>query len=143
MTNTDAQTSAVVGAILKSDQETGEKREAYALDDTIVDTTSTASGLDDATAKTATAKPASNALGKKSTVFMTKEERATGAVGWSVYRSYIRNAGGMWTFSVLLFCLFMERATYIMADWWLAMWSSAETGPPDNNIARAVGLPAG
>ncbi|KNC73541.1 hypothetical protein SARC_13899, partial [Sphaeroforma arctica JP610] len=74
--------------------------------------------------------------------FMTQEERSMGKLGWPVLRSYMAHCGGVAVVLGYFLFLVLERSTFVVSDWWLAMWASAETAPPDDDIARAFNLPA-
>jgi hypothetical protein len=61
---------------------------------------------------------------------MTVETRARGQMDGRVLWAFIQAAGGFAWLSSLLFLLVLERAVYISADWWLAVWASAATTKP-------------
>lgn len=62
------------------------------------------------------------------------EERAHGAVEWSVYQAYIAGAGG-WCFAALPFMLVLALVTAagIGTDRWLAYWSTVEDSHAGHN----------
>ncbi|XP_072516288.1 ATP-binding cassette sub-family C member 10 [Salminus brasiliensis] len=54
---------------------------------------------------------------------MGEEQKATGGLALTVYRSYWRAVGGCMAFSVLL-SLFLMQGTKNVSDWWLSHWIS-------------------
>uniref|UniRef100_A0A8B9J7H5 ATP-binding cassette, sub-family C (CFTR/MRP), member 10 n=1 Tax=Astyanax mexicanus TaxID=7994 RepID=A0A8B9J7H5_ASTMX len=52
-----------------------------------------------------------------------EEQKQTGGLAWTVYKSYWRAVGGCMAFSVLLSLLLMQ-GTKNVSDWWLSYWIS-------------------
>jgi ATP-binding cassette subfamily C (CFTR/MRP) protein 10 len=57
----------------------------------------------------------------KKSELITEEERNTGYVEWSVYKSYLKRAGAF-TLFVLFSSLFLMQASRNVDDWWLSYW---------------------
>ncbi|KAJ9082436.1 Transporter of the ATP-binding cassette (ABC) [Entomophthora muscae] len=55
------------------------------------------------------------------------EERATGFVGLSIYRSYINAAGGGWYWFGLVALFTLFQSIPVILDWWVKIWASAGT----------------
>ncbi|KAL8559263.1 hypothetical protein ACOMHN_040387 [Nucella lapillus] len=55
-----------------------------------------------------------------------EEERETGTVGLGVYVQYFRAGAGVLRFLLLLLLLLTAQGSYILSDWWLSAWSTAE-----------------
>lgn len=53
-----------------------------------------------------------------------REYRQEGDVSWSVYWSYVKQLGLVWSFGITLM-LVGGQACSVASDWWLAMWSRA------------------
>jgi ABC-type multidrug transport system fused ATPase/permease subunit len=69
-------------------------------------------------------KPSVGGVVVKPTLLIT-EEKASGSVGWSVYKSYIGAIGGFVLAGLILSLFVLEYASKMSADWWLSVWSSA------------------
>jgi ATP-binding cassette subfamily C (CFTR/MRP) protein 1 len=61
---------------------------------------------------------------KKGAALMQAEERATKAVDWSVYGAYLRAAGGLWVFPLVLGLLTLTQCSNIATSLWLSFWTS-------------------
>jgi ABC-type multidrug transport system fused ATPase/permease subunit len=69
--------------------------------------------------------PVSPSKGKeKAAKLMQAEERATGSVDWSVYRSYFAAAGGATAITFILLLLFISQLFRVGNDLWLSFWTS-------------------
>jgi ATP-binding cassette subfamily C (CFTR/MRP) protein 2 len=55
------------------------------------------------------------------------EERNTGRVNFTIYKSYFSKMGMIPFFSVVIFGICVQTS-YILKDWWLGYWSSQRTG---------------
>eukprot|EP00455_Lapot_gusevi_P037310 TRINITY_DN416_c0_g1_i6.p1 TRINITY_DN416_c0_g1~~TRINITY_DN416_c0_g1_i6.p1 ORF type:complete len:1330 (+),score=511.36 TRINITY_DN416_c0_g1_i6:191-4180(+) len=54
---------------------------------------------------------------------MTKEERSTGSISWTIYLYYVA-AFGSWVYAfVVLFFLVVSQSSKAVMDYWLALWS--------------------
>lgn len=51
------------------------------------------------------------------------EERATGAVPWSVYKKYTKN-GGVCATTVMFIMFALAQGFKMISDWWIGQWSS-------------------
>ncbi|XP_052784055.1 ATP-binding cassette sub-family C member 5-like isoform X2 [Mya arenaria] len=56
------------------------------------------------------------------------EEKQEGRVGWSVYRSYMKAAGGYILSAFVIFIFFIAIASQSFANWWLSFWLSQGSG---------------
>lgn len=65
------------------------------------------------------AKPAQKAL-------MQEEERAVKAIGWDVYKAYIKASGSYWVGVLVIVLLFLAQAANIMTTLWLGYWTSGK-----------------
>jgi hypothetical protein len=52
-----------------------------------------------------------------------KEAMATGAVGWKMYKSYIRACGGFGAFTLAIACLWLSQGSQMASNFWLSIWS--------------------
>ncbi|XP_076453870.1 ATP-binding cassette sub-family C member 4-like isoform X2 [Babylonia areolata] len=55
-----------------------------------------------------------------------EEERQTGSVNLRVYRDYFAAGTGVLGFLLLLLFLLAAQASYVLSDWWLSRWCTAE-----------------
>ena len=56
------------------------------------------------------------------------EEKKEGKVGWSVYRMYIKSAGGYFLSSLVLLTFVIALASQSFASWWLSHWLQQGSG---------------
>jgi ATP-binding cassette subfamily C (CFTR/MRP) protein 1 len=61
---------------------------------------------------------------KKGAALMQAEERAVKAVDWSVYGAYLRAAGGLWVFPLILGLLILTQCANIATSLWLSFWTA-------------------
>eukprot|EP00941_MAST-03F_sp_MAST-3F-sp1_P000339 g339.t1 len=54
---------------------------------------------------------------------ITKEERFTGAVAWSVYAQYVRFGGGWCLFSLIYFIFVLCTLLNVLSTFWVSWWS--------------------
>ena len=54
---------------------------------------------------------------------MTEEKRAVGMVSWSVYKTWIDAAGGMWAPILILIGFTLSQSATVASGWWLTYWS--------------------
>ena len=60
---------------------------------------------------------------------MTDEARATGHVGWDVYKAWFKAAGGGIYIPVVLFFVFTaDSFVGVVSNWWLTYWSDSGSG---------------
>lgn len=62
---------------------------------------------------------------------MTEEEREFGLSDWKTWVQWYRYAGGIIFVIVVFFTLGIDRFLYVVAEWWLAVWTSAVSEPVD------------
>jgi ABC-type multidrug transport system fused ATPase/permease subunit len=62
---------------------------------------------------------------------MTEEEREFGLSDWKTWVEWYRYAGGIIFVIVVFFTLGIDRFLYVVAEWWLAVWTSAVSEPID------------
>jgi ATP-binding cassette subfamily C (CFTR/MRP) protein 1 len=60
----------------------------------------------------------------KGAALMTVEERAVEAVGFSVYKAYVKAAGGYWVAPLVFFLLVMTQCSNIATSLWLSWWTA-------------------
>ncbi|KAJ2501224.1 hypothetical protein GGH96_002145 [Coemansia sp. RSA 1972] len=53
---------------------------------------------------------------------MSQEERETGQISWSVYRTYIQAGGGIIILSGMLLCLAISQGCRVGSDFWMRLW---------------------
>lgn len=58
---------------------------------------------------------------------ITQEERATGAVKWSVYKRYLKSGGGLCTFYFVFFFFFISGAVELAKNACVSVWTSDPT----------------
>jgi ABC-type multidrug transport system fused ATPase/permease subunit len=61
---------------------------------------------------------------KEKDTLMTKEERKTGAVSFSVYKKYLMAGGGYATFSFVLFGYFLSIGNGLATTSWISYWTT-------------------
>jgi len=62
---------------------------------------------------------------------MTEEEREFGLSDWKTWVEWYRYAGGIIFVIVVFVALGIDRFLYVVAEWWLAVWTSAVSEPVD------------
>jgi len=62
---------------------------------------------------------------------MTEEEREFGLSDWKTWMEWYRYAGGVIFVIVVFVALGIDRFLYVVAEWWLAVWTSAVSEPVD------------
>ena len=62
---------------------------------------------------------------------MTEEEREFGLSDWKTWMEWYRYAGGIIFVIVVFVSLGIDRFLYVVAEWWLAVWTSAVSEPVD------------
>ncbi|KFY56160.1 hypothetical protein V496_06769 [Pseudogymnoascus sp. VKM F-4515 (FW-2607)] len=65
---------------------------------------------------------------KKDVGLMQAEERQVKSVPWSVYASYIKASGSMWSLFVVLLFLVLSNGANIVTSLWLSWWTSDKFG---------------
>ncbi|KFZ13175.1 hypothetical protein V501_03838 [Pseudogymnoascus sp. VKM F-4519 (FW-2642)] len=65
---------------------------------------------------------------KKGAGLMQAEERQVKSVPWSVYASYIKASGSMWSLVVVLLFLVLSNGANIVTSLWLSWWTSDKFG---------------
>lgn len=66
----------------------------------------------------------------KATKLIREEERAEGAVPWSVYGAYIRASGSIMNGPLTIFILILYQGSSITTNLWLSFWTSDQFGYP-------------
>lgn len=61
---------------------------------------------------------------KEKDELVTKEERATGAVSWSIYRKYLKAGGGYWKFAVVYLGYCLSIGNGLATTSWISYWTS-------------------
>jgi len=56
------------------------------------------------------------------------EERTAGKVGWTVYSSYMKSAGGYLASGFVLLLFFVCIASQAFTNWWLSHWLNQGSG---------------
>lgn len=64
----------------------------------------------------------------KGAALMTVEDRAVEAVGWKVYKAYVKAAGGYWVAPLVLFLIVGTQCANIATSLWLSWWTSNKFG---------------
>jgi ABC-type glutathione transport system ATPase component len=59
----------------------------------------------------------------KSKKLMSEEARETGQVGFKVYVSWFKAAGGLWVPAVVIISFTATEAITVLSNWWLTYWS--------------------
>lgn len=59
---------------------------------------------------------------------MKAEEKGSGEVSWSVYRAYIKAAGGPIVFMVNIFLFLSTTGSIAFSNWWLSHWIGQGSG---------------
>ncbi|MBN3313048.1 MRP5 protein, partial [Atractosteus spatula] len=59
---------------------------------------------------------------------MKAEEKGLGAVSWSVYRAYIKAAGGALAFLTNIFLFLLTTGSIAFSNWWLSYWIRQGSG---------------
>uniref|UniRef100_W5NE66 ATP-binding cassette sub-family C member 5 n=3 Tax=Lepisosteus oculatus TaxID=7918 RepID=W5NE66_LEPOC len=59
---------------------------------------------------------------------MKTEEKGLGAVSWSVYRAYIKAAGGTLAFLTNIFLFLLTTGSIAFSNWWLSYWIRQGSG---------------
>ncbi|KAI0701717.1 multidrug resistance-associated ABC transporter [Earliella scabrosa] len=72
---------------------------------------------------------------------MQDEERAVGAVSWSVYSRYFKFAGGVIVFPIIVFFLALAEGTQVATQLFLGFWTSQSI--PGFGQAEYIGIYAG
>ncbi|GIM00727.1 hypothetical protein Vretimale_5639, partial [Volvox reticuliferus] len=79
-----------------------------------------------------------DAAGNKSVILQQQqgklvqlEDRVTGSVSWRVYASYCRHLGLLAT-ALIWVALFAGQAVFLASEWWLALWSRADSSEQGN-----------
>jgi len=62
---------------------------------------------------------------KKKSTIMTKEEREHGISSWRTWALWFYHAGGFWYISLCAIGLGLDRATYVIAEYFLAFWTQS------------------
>ncbi|OBT70508.1 hypothetical protein VE03_00185 [Pseudogymnoascus sp. 23342-1-I1] len=65
---------------------------------------------------------------KKDVGLMQAEERQVKSVPWSVYGSYIKASGSMWSLFIVLLLLVLSNGANIVTSLWLSWWTSNKFG---------------
>ncbi|OBT52767.1 hypothetical protein VE04_05838 [Pseudogymnoascus sp. 24MN13] len=65
---------------------------------------------------------------KKAAGLMQAEERQVKSVPWSVYGSYIKASGSMWSLVLVLLLLVLSNGANIVTSLWLSWWTSDKFG---------------
>lgn len=66
---------------------------------------------------------------------MTEEEQRDGNVTWEVLMAWVKAGGGGGTLVAIIAVLVLERASFVLVDWWLANWTSAADGVNQRPLA--------
>lgn len=66
--------------------------------------------------------------GKSAERLMKAEEKGSGAVAWSVYRAYIKAAGGSVVFIINVFFFLSTTGSIAFSNWWLSHWIRQGSG---------------
>ncbi|KAJ2209219.1 hypothetical protein IW139_000004 [Coemansia sp. RSA 353] len=53
---------------------------------------------------------------------MSQEERETGQISWSIYRTYIQAGGGNIVLAGILLCLVISQGCRVGSDFWMRLW---------------------
>jgi ABC-type multidrug transport system fused ATPase/permease subunit len=61
------------------------------------------------------------------TTLVQKEEKATGSVRFTVYKSYFDATGGLWFFGLFMMCFMVTAGARVANDWWLKHWTDHAT----------------
>lgn len=88
-------------------------------------------------------KGGNNRLATATTDNLVGEETVSSTVRAKTYWDYFRMGGGLPYFLAVLLSLGLERCCFVGCDIWLAIWTSAEAGPPTHAVGRRYGFPAG
>ncbi|KAJ3322266.1 hypothetical protein HDV06_003159, partial [Boothiomyces sp. JEL0866] len=64
------------------------------------------------------------------TTLVEDEEKATGAVSWSVYRMYFKATGGIQMFLVFVIAFLFYVSLKVFNDWWLKYWTDSNATAP-------------
>ncbi|XP_018565536.1 probable multidrug resistance-associated protein lethal(2)03659 [Anoplophora glabripennis] len=69
---------------------------------------------------------------------LEKEERGSGIISWSVYKSYLK-AGGSW-FKTILLCLafIVSQAVASLTDYFISVWSNIEQWRNEHSVSGAL-----
>lgn len=54
-----------------------------------------------------------------------EESKSEGVVGLDVYRKYLREFGGVWTWLLVLVAFGLAQGVYVFQLWWLRVWAQA------------------
>ncbi|KFX86059.1 hypothetical protein V490_09250, partial [Pseudogymnoascus sp. VKM F-3557] len=80
---------------------------------------------------------------KKGAGLMQAEERQVKSVPWSVYASYIKASGSMWSLFVVVLFLILSNGANIVTSLWLSWWTSDKFGFPSSTyigVYAALGV---
>jgi hypothetical protein len=84
---------------------------------------------------------AASATPNTATALMTREERATGNVAWSVYKYYFSAASSPGTLLLMFCALVTTQCLRQLVDVWLAVWSARRV--PGFGVGQYLGVFAG
>lgn len=59
---------------------------------------------------------------------MQAEEKGSGSVSWSVYKAYIRAAGGALAFIINIVLFLLTTGSITFSNWWLSYWIKQGSG---------------
>ncbi|KAK6473650.1 multidrug resistance-associated protein 5-like isoform X1 [Huso huso] len=59
---------------------------------------------------------------------MQAEEKGSGSVSWSVYKAYIRAAGGVLAFIINIVLFLLTTGSITFSNWWLSYWIKQGSG---------------
>ena len=65
---------------------------------------------------------------KPATALMQAEEKAVSSVSWGVYHAYIKSAGSILMFPVVMLLLILSQGSNIVTSLWLSWWTDGKFG---------------
>jgi ATP-binding cassette subfamily C (CFTR/MRP) protein 1 len=71
------------------------------------------------------------------------DEEQPSTVKGATYWEFMKHAGGPGFGIFVIFFLIVERTVFVSMDYWLAIWTSANAGPPTHPLAKGHDFPAG
>jgi len=90
-----------------------------------------------------TSSPSSSCPPIKKTSLMTVEEREHGLASLQIWLTWFRYAGGFPFLAILASFLFLDRAAYVLTEWWLTVWSRSSTNDATpTTVVNGITLPS-
>ncbi|CUG89425.1 ABC transporter, putative [Bodo saltans] len=87
--------------------------------------------------------PQQQQLAVATTDKLVAAETVNSTVRAKTYWDFFRMGGGIPYAAMILLSLAIERVCFVGCDIWLAIWTSAESGLPTNDLGTKYGFPAG